>query len=463
MRVLKCMIGSDIRWGMWASDRLKAAAPPSPSQNSGSISLFSSFTPLTLPSYLAQNKLGGGEGVEGLYGSINCAGMTRVLSSFSLHCGMDASSTLVDVGAGLGRPLLHAVLSHGLCGARGVEIDAIKVAKAKAFLSLTARQLVAKGVIAKDRFLENASLPSVECAAIEDVASLTDCTHAYSFWEGVPPSGKEAFGRLVTASPNIRGLAVVQRAVRHGDPAEHMAALGFETLKLVETFLVSMSGSGQRFTAYVFVRGDERAAVAEPVLPAAQPAQASTVGAPASPQASLDLVPTPPRSREGHPVAARSRSSDACPLPPPAAARVESHALASTARPEPPATRGASTRARARAQASVTEAFTPRELQRAAEKRNRVAIRVARKASGGAAVAAPAKEQEAVREDDSEAVAARKRPSPTKIKPGATSGGGFPLCLFRVLPVGVRLTDTLRHASRPDISSEKEQRGECRP
>ncbi|KDD73832.1 hypothetical protein H632_c1801p1, partial [Helicosporidium sp. ATCC 50920] len=319
--------------------------------------------------------------------------MTRVLSSFSLHCGMDASSTLVDVGAGLGRPLLHAVLSHGLCGARGVEIDAIKVAKAKAFLSLTARQLVAKGVIAKDRFLENASLPSVECAAIEDVASLTDCTHAYSFWEGVPPSGKEAFGRLVTASPKIRGLAVVQRAVRHGDPAEHMAALGFETLKLVETFPVSMSGSGQRFTAYVFVRGDERAAVAEAVLPAAQPAQASTVGAPASPQASLDLVPTPPRSREGHPAAARSWSSDACPSR--AAARVESHALASTARPEPPATRGASTRARARAQASVTEALTPRELQRAVEKKDRVAVRVARKASGGAAVAAPAKEQEA--------------------------------------------------------------------
>lgn len=50
-----------------------------------------------------QNKLGGGEGVEGLYGSIKKGGMDRVLECMRQKCGLDARSVLVDVGAGLGR------------------------------------------------------------------------------------------------------------------------------------------------------------------------------------------------------------------------------------------------------------------------------------------------------------------------------------------------------------------------
>jgi hypothetical protein len=51
----------------------------------------------------AQNKLGGGEGVEGLYGSIKKSGMDKVLGCMRDKCGLDASSVLVDIGAGLGR------------------------------------------------------------------------------------------------------------------------------------------------------------------------------------------------------------------------------------------------------------------------------------------------------------------------------------------------------------------------
>ncbi len=50
-----------------------------------------------------QNKLGGGEGVEGLYGSIKKGGMDRVLECMGRKCGLDVHSTLVDIGAGLGR------------------------------------------------------------------------------------------------------------------------------------------------------------------------------------------------------------------------------------------------------------------------------------------------------------------------------------------------------------------------
>ena len=46
------------------------------------------------------------------------------------------------------------------------------------------------------------------------VRSLDPCTHAYSFWEGVPIDGKAAFGALFAASRTLRSVAVVQRAIR---------------------------------------------------------------------------------------------------------------------------------------------------------------------------------------------------------------------------------------------------------
>ena len=50
-----------------------------------------------------QSRLGGGEGVEGLYGSVTRAGMHRVLASLAQHTGLGRDSHVVDVGSGLGR------------------------------------------------------------------------------------------------------------------------------------------------------------------------------------------------------------------------------------------------------------------------------------------------------------------------------------------------------------------------
>ena len=52
---------------------------------------------------MLQNKLGGGEGIEGLYGTLACSGMHKVLECMSTKCGMTKDSRLVDMGAGIGR------------------------------------------------------------------------------------------------------------------------------------------------------------------------------------------------------------------------------------------------------------------------------------------------------------------------------------------------------------------------
>ena len=50
------------------------------------------------------------------------------------------------------------------------------------------------------------------------VDTLDPATHAYSFWEGVPPSGKEAFGRLFHKSSTLQ-VVVHWMAGWNGAPA----------------------------------------------------------------------------------------------------------------------------------------------------------------------------------------------------------------------------------------------------
>ena len=52
---------------------------------------------------MAQNKVGGGEGLEGVYGSITKVGTTDVLDAFKEHAGLCESSVVLDIGSGLGR------------------------------------------------------------------------------------------------------------------------------------------------------------------------------------------------------------------------------------------------------------------------------------------------------------------------------------------------------------------------
>ena len=50
-----------------------------------------------------KRSLGGGEGVEGIYGTITKMGMEKIFASLKSHCGLSNVSVVVDIGAGLGR------------------------------------------------------------------------------------------------------------------------------------------------------------------------------------------------------------------------------------------------------------------------------------------------------------------------------------------------------------------------
>ncbi len=50
-----------------------------------------------------QNKVGGGEGLEGVYGSITRVGTSEVLDVMAQYAALGPGSIVLDIGSGLGR------------------------------------------------------------------------------------------------------------------------------------------------------------------------------------------------------------------------------------------------------------------------------------------------------------------------------------------------------------------------
>lgn len=183
-----------------------------------------------------ERRLGGGEGVCGVYGSIACAGMDRVVAMLKHHAAFATDSVLVDIGSGLGRPLAHVAMDPGVRRGIGIEIDSVKHVKALEFT----KRVFAKMQLDCDVLLLNKH--------IKDVL-WTDGTHAYTFWEGFSADDKARVAEFFNTS-NMKHIVVVQRAMR--DPCAAMHDHGFARLRLLDKTPVTMSGSGRAFHAYLF-------------------------------------------------------------------------------------------------------------------------------------------------------------------------------------------------------------------
>lgn len=81
------------------------------------------------------------------------------------------------------------MLYPGLKQLFGVELDPVKCKKADTFLARVVAEMARHGYLP-----EGTKPPHVMCAAIEHVQNVQGVTHAYSFWEGIPREGREAFG-----------------------------------------------------------------------------------------------------------------------------------------------------------------------------------------------------------------------------------------------------------------------------
>lgn len=192
-----------------------------------------------------ENQIGGGEGVVGIYGSLGATGMQTVLDSM-VHQGLGSQSVFVDVGTGLGKPLVHALLFARVRKAYGYEFDEIKYVKARTMMK---RLRDVYHVLTPDQYARI----RVKHRDVGEMPSLPDgTTHVYSFWQGFSTADKMALGALWAASPTARCITVVGN-MRAGwaQPVNAMQDLGFGPLTL--TFTGSVTGPGS-FTAWTFVK-----------------------------------------------------------------------------------------------------------------------------------------------------------------------------------------------------------------
>jgi len=177
--------------------------------------------------------------------------MTQVLDAFKLHGGLDASSAFLDIGSGLGRPALHAIVHSNVKECYGIECDPVKLQKATPFVTSVIHEL---SPVFGSSIFSSTCLPKLICSPIEKLQSLEGATHIYSAWEGFSVAAMEAVGKLFAASQTAQAICIVQRSFRALEPEEAMFHLGFGSLKLVLQAPVFMSGSRRQLVAYVFVR-----------------------------------------------------------------------------------------------------------------------------------------------------------------------------------------------------------------
>lgn len=189
-----------------------------------------------------ERSIGGDSGLIGMSGSVARPDMTRILAAFQVSL---PASHFLDVGSGLGRPMLHALLA-GAAQVSGIEFDAMKHGKSQTVIS---RVLPLCDQV-------RTCCHHVDVLNLRSLADLdTGFTHVFSFWEGINMDAREAVARLVTQDWNqggsITSLAFVQEHVHGLD--SYMHELGFpQELALVDTFPVTMIGSASKFRAYIF-------------------------------------------------------------------------------------------------------------------------------------------------------------------------------------------------------------------
>jgi hypothetical protein len=192
--------------------------------------------------------LGGGEGIEGVYGSLTSACMADVFGDWP---GFGSNSILLDVGCGIGRPQVQALCTHGVSHSVGVEIDIVKCDKAVPFIQRAAQEL---GLDASCIKILHTGGTSGELTTLEP------CTHLYLCWQGWSDIHKAQMGALVAQSASVFCVCMVQHRFSDDQPA------GWPELQLVNSRPVRTVGGGETLHARTFVvagRSQEPASMAQ--------------------------------------------------------------------------------------------------------------------------------------------------------------------------------------------------------
>lgn len=171
---------------------------------------------------------GGGEGVEGLYGSLAAASMAAVFADWP---GFGADSIMLDVGCGICRPQMQALVQYGVVRSVGVEFDGVKCRKA---LSFTQGVSKAMG--------RDAGGVTVLHSSSSTLTTLEPCTHLYLCWQGWHDDDKAKMAALVKSSASVFCVCIVQH--KRTD-VKTLAESGWPEMQLVRARRVHLVDEGK--------------------------------------------------------------------------------------------------------------------------------------------------------------------------------------------------------------------------
>ncbi|KAJ1412193.1 hypothetical protein B484DRAFT_402394 [Ochromonadaceae sp. CCMP2298] len=223
----------------------------------------------------------GGNGYNGaIYGELTMRSMQRVLNILVNQCGLTSSSRFIDVGAGLGKPNIHAAQDPACRLSIGVELEEIRwqlsmhnmdhflpavEADEVEISSASASAAPSKGKGKKTESeapttsTSSSSTPASAPAEglhggvhfilddIDSATSMDPFTHIYMFDLGFPPPLQQSIAKKFNESVHAEYL------VSYRPERSVIGVYGF-AVELVAQQLCSMHGSGEGHTAYIYKR-----------------------------------------------------------------------------------------------------------------------------------------------------------------------------------------------------------------
>ena len=148
----------------------------------------------------------------------------------------------MDVGCGIGRPQMQALVQYGVSCSVGVEMDCIKCNKAVAFIER----------VAKDAALDASGVRILHLSSSQ-LTTLEPCTHLYLCWQGWHANDKAKMGALVKESASVFCVCMVQHSRDTLRDVQALVSAGWPPLQLVKSRQVHLLQSRETLRAHTYL------------------------------------------------------------------------------------------------------------------------------------------------------------------------------------------------------------------
>ena len=168
----------------------------------------------------------------------------RIVGYFQEHCNMDAKSTFLDMGSGVGQPCLHALLASQVKASIGIEVDDDRYRLS----------MINLGAVLRDDKLRTEARPGTNtfpCAFmhgnIHSAWSLDPFTHVVMFDKGIPEWTMKHIASMCNASTTLGYITSVH------DPMTFIDVFGF-AVRPKARLSAALAGSNSKHMMYVYER-----------------------------------------------------------------------------------------------------------------------------------------------------------------------------------------------------------------